>query len=218
MTTDSYNFAELSCRDFVRKLESKAPVPGGGGAAARAGAIGTALGKMVGSLTVGKKKYADVEEEILALKARAGRLQEEFLELMKKDAEAFAPLSAAYRLPAAAGEEKAYKDRVMEECRRAAAAVPIEIMRKCEEAIGVTGEFAEKGTRIAVSDAGVAALLLKAALRSAALNVFINTASMKDRKYAGELEREADRLIAENEERAERINSLVLKKIRSQGD
>ena len=218
MMADGYNFAELSCRDFVRELGSKAPVPGGGGAAALAGAVGTALGNMVGSLTAGKKKYADVEEEILTLKARAGRLQEEFLELMKKDAEAFAPLSAAYRLPAASDEERAYKDKVMEDCLRGAAAVPAEIMRKCEEAIGVTGEFAVKGTRIAVSDAGVAALLLKTALRSAALNVFINTASMKDREYAEELEREADRLIAENEERAEKIYTLVLNIIRSQGD
>ena len=218
MTAGSYDFAELSCRDFVRELGSKAPVPGGGGAAALAGAVGTALGNMVGSLTAGKKKYAAVENEILALKERADRLQEEFLELMKKDAEAFAPLSAAYGLPGKTDDERAYRDQVMEECLRGAAAVPLEMMRKCEEAIGVTGEFAVKGTRIAVSDAGAAALLLRAAVRSAALNVYINTASMKDRTYAEELERETGRLLTENEERAEKIYMTVLEEVRSKGE
>ena len=89
-------FTDDSCREFVEVLASKAPVPGGGGASALIGAIGTALGNMVGSLTVGKKKYADVEEDIIELKKKADKLQDELLALVAADAEVFEPLSKAY--------------------------------------------------------------------------------------------------------------------------
>ena len=92
-------FSTVPCNEFVEVLASKAPVPGGGGASALVGAIGTALGNMVGSLTVGKKKYADVEEEMYALKAKCDTLQKELLALVEKDAEVFEPLSKAYGMP-----------------------------------------------------------------------------------------------------------------------
>ena len=207
-------FSEKSCREFVEELASKAPVPGGGGASAFLGAVGTALGNMVGSLTVGKKKYAAVEEEMQSLKQRCDVLQEEFLRLIDRDAEVFTPLAAAYGMPKNTEEEKREKDRVMEEALKEACSVPMEIMKRCCEAITLTKDFAEKGSVLAVSDAGVAAVFLKAALKGAALNVFINTRSMKDREYAAVLDEEADRLLGEYTELAETVYVYVTGRLR----
>ena len=188
-------FTEYKCTDFVDILATKAPVPGGGGASALVGAIGTALGNMVGSLTVGKKKYADVEEEIIELKKKADALQAELLALVEKDAEVFEPLSKAYGLPKDTEEQKAYKAEVMEKCLVSACAVPIEIMEKCCEALDIMKEFADKGSKIALSDAGVGAVMCKAALQGASLNVFINTASMKNREVAEATEAKANAML-----------------------
>ena len=162
-------FSTVPCNEFVEVLASKAPVPGGGGASALVGAIGTALGNMVGSLTVGKKKYADVEEEMYALKAKCDTLQKELLALVEKDAEVFEPLSKAYGMPRNTEEEKAEKARVMEIVLKDACSVPMEIMEKCCEAIELIQEFAAKGSTLAISDAGVGAAFCKAALEGASL-------------------------------------------------
>ena len=112
MENPNRNFKSQTCEDFIEVLASKAAVPGGGGASALAGAIGIALGNMVGSLTVGKKTYADVEEEIIECKKQADEIAKEFLELMDKDAEAFEPLSKAYGLPKSTPEELAKKEEI----------------------------------------------------------------------------------------------------------
>ena len=184
-----------SCRTFVEVLASNAPTPGGGGAAALGGAVGTALGNMVGSLTVGKKKYAAVEAEMVELKGRCDRLQEELLDLVKRDADCFAPLAAAYGLPKDTEEQKAHKAKVLEEATIVACSVPMEIMEKCCQAIEIIQEFADKGSRLAVSDAGCGAVCCKAALQSASLNVFINTKSMLDRTLAEELNAKANAML-----------------------
>lgn len=176
-------------------LASKAPVPGGGGASALVGAVGMALGNMVGSLTVGKKKYADVQEDILALKGKADALQAELLRLIDKDAEMFEPLSKAYGLPKNTEEERAEKARIMEAALKDACSVPMEIMEKVCEAIDLLEEFAAKGTAIAISDVGVGVSCCRAALLGASLNVFINTKSMADRAYAEELNEKAQKMI-----------------------
>ena len=126
---------ELSCEEFVEALSSKAPAPGGGGAAALVGAVGAGLGHMVGALTVGKPKYADVEPELLELMLDADDVRARLLALVEADAEAFVPLSAAYGLPGNTDEEKARKAQVLEECLRDACAVPLDIMRGCTRAI-----------------------------------------------------------------------------------
>ncbi|MCL2617618.1 MAG: cyclodeaminase/cyclohydrolase family protein [Defluviitaleaceae bacterium] len=185
----------LNCTEFVDVLASKEPTPGGGGAAALVGAVGMALGNMVGSLTLGKKKYADVQDEIIALKAKADTLQTELLALVAADALAFEPLSRAYGLPSGTDEEKAEKARIMEDALRTASAVPIQIMEKCCEAIDLHRAFGEKGTAIAISDVGCGVVCCKAALQAASLNVFINTKSMKDREYAGRLNDNAHRML-----------------------
>ena len=207
-------FSTTPCNEFVEVLSTKAPVPGGGGASALAGAIGTALGNMVGSLTVGKKKYADVEQEIIALQKQCDGIQKELVRLIDRDAEAFLPLSKAYGMPNETEEEKAEKAEVMEHALREAGLVPMEIMKKCCEAIDLLEQFAEKGSVIAISDAGVGAALCRGALEGASLNVYINTKSMKDRLYAEKLNEEADQMLQVYSEKADRIFSKVKDRLR----
>ena len=207
-------FSTVPCNEFVEVLASKAPVPGGGGASALVGAIGTALGNMVGSLTVGKKKYADVEAEMYELKAKADALQKDLLHLIERDAEVFEPLSKAYGMPRETEEEKAEKARVMEIVLKDACSVPMEIMEKCCEAIDIIEVFAAKGSTLAISDAGVGAAFCKAALEGASLNVFINTKSMKNREYAEELNKKADGMLSVYTKKAEEIYQSVFGRLR----
>jgi formiminotetrahydrofolate cyclodeaminase len=203
------SISEKTIPDFVSVLAGKAAVPGGGGASALVGAVGTALGNMVGSLTVGKKKYADVEAEIIKMQKEATALQTELLHLIDKDAEDFEPLSKAYGLPANTDSEKAEKAKVMEKCLKDACATPFEIMKKCTEGIKLCEKFAEKGSKLALSDAGVGVIFCKSALMGASLNVFINTKAMTDRPYAEKINKEADALLAEYEALADKVFALV---------
>ena len=180
-----------SCRKFVEVLASDAPAPGGGGAAALVGAVGTALGNMVGSLTVGKKKYAAVEEEIIALKAKCDALQTELLNQVEQDEINFLPLAKAYGIP----KDDPDRDRIMEEAIVIACGAPLRIMELCCEAIDCIKVFADKGSRLAVSDAGCGAVCCKAALQAASLNVFINTKSLKNREVAEEMNRKVNLML-----------------------
>ena len=172
-----------SCREFVSLLASDAPAPGGGGAAALVGAIGTALGNMVGALTVGKKKYAGVEEEVRALMARCDRLQTQLLDQVAADAEGFVPLARAYGIP----KDDPNRAETLERATVTACQAPMRIMELCCDSLNVIAVMAEKGSRLAVSDAGCAAALVKAALQAASLNVFINTKTLRDRALAQEM-------------------------------
>lgn len=198
-------FTKRSCEEFVEVLASSAPVPGGGGAAALVGAIGTALGNMVGSLTVGKKKYADVEEEIIALKQKSDALQAKLLYLVAQDAVCFEPLAKAYGIP----KDDPNRDQILEDATVVACSVPMEIMETCCEAIDVIAIFAAKGSRLAVSDAGCGAACCKAGLLSASLNVFINTKSMKNREKAEELNAKANGMIEKYGQLADQIFAEV---------
>jgi methenyltetrahydrofolate cyclohydrolase len=198
-----------SCTDFVQVLSSAAPVPGGGGASAFTGAIGMALGSMVANLTLGKKKYEAVQEDIKAVLAMATALQQDLLLLVEKDAEVFEPLSKAYGLPKNTDEEKKRRDEIMEEALKTACSVPLEIMMKSVEAIKLHEELAAKGTRIAISDVGVGVAFCKAALMGASLNVFINTKLMKDRAYAADVNRKTEAVLADGIRRADRVYNEV---------
>lgn len=200
---------ERTCEEFIAVLASKEPAPGGGGAAALCGAVGTALGNMVGSLTVGKKKYADVEDEIRQMKQQCDQLQDELMHLAEEDARAFEPLARAYGLPAQTEEEKAVKQQVLEECSRDAASVPLQIMRKCCSAIELADRFSQIGSRLAISDAGCAASILRGALEAASLNIYINTRGMQDREYADQINRQADEMLAEYAALAESVFERV---------
>ena len=172
-----------SCRDFPPLLPPAAPAPGGGGAAALVGAIGTALGNMVGALTVGKKKYADVEEKIKCLMSRCDELQTQLLDQVSADAEGFVPLARAYGIP----KDDPNRAETLERATVTACQAPMRIMELCCDSLNVIAVMAEKGSRLAVSDAGCAAALVKAALQAASLNVFINTKTLRDRALAQEM-------------------------------
>ena len=181
---------EAPCTNFVAQLSSKAPVPGGGGVAALAGALGTALGGMVCSLTTGKKKYAEFEEDIQRILARTGELQDRLLRLIDEDAENFYPLSQAYGLPKDTDEQKRVKEETLQKCFKVAVQGPVEIMRVCHEAVILEEELVEKGSRLAISDVGCGVLLLKGAIRSAWLNVIVNLNCITDPDYCAGLRAE----------------------------
>ena len=182
---------EKNIDKFLAELASSAPTPGGGGAAALCGALGIALGNMVGNLTLGKKKYADVQEDIAELNAKAEALRAGFVALVDADAEAFAPLSRAYSIP----RDDPARDEIMEPALLRAAEAPLEIMRKCAEALDLISGYAAKGSALAISDAGCAAALCGAAMEAAALNVKINTKSMKNRALADNINAEMNELL-----------------------
>ena len=206
---------ERTCSRFLAELASKAPTPGGGGTAALVGAAGVALCNMVGNLTTGKKKYAAVEEKIQALNAKAETLRKELEALVQEDAEAFAPLAAAYGLPKDTPEQAADKERVMETALTRAALVPIKIMQKCLEGITLAYSYAVDGSTMAISDAGCAAVLCKAALQAASLNVFVNTKLMTNREFATALEHTAEQLLDAGTSYADEAFHYVNEKLRS---
>lgn len=205
--------SEMKIQEFTDALSSRQPTPGGGGASALAGTLGTALGLMVGSLTVGKKKYADVEEDVITVMGRLEQMQKRLLELADEDARVFAPLAAAYGLPTDTEEAKAHKAEVMAKCLLDASLVPVEIMKQASAALALLEELEEKGSVMAVSDVGVAVQFLRTALTGAIMNVYINTKSMKDRELADRLNREAGDMLNQGVEKADAIYGRILKRL-----
>ena len=177
------DYTTRSCRELVTVLASSEPAPGGGGASALVAALGTALGNMVGSLTVGKKKYADVEEEIKALMKECDDLQTQLLDQVPADAEGFVPLAKAYGIP----KDDPTRAETLEKATIIACQVPMHIMELCCKSLDAIKVFADKGSRLAVSDAGCGAVIVKSALQAASLNVFINTKTLANRAVAEEM-------------------------------
>lgn len=206
--------ADMSCKEFIEVLASDEPTPGGGGASALVGAIGTALGNMVGSLTEGKLQYYEVEEDIEKLIDRSEELEKEFLELIEEDEKAFQNLMTAYKMPHATELEKAKRLAVLTAAKSAACQPPLRIMKKCCEAIDICAEFAEKGNKNALSDAGVGVLFCKAALQGASLNIYINTKTLADEEYAKKLNDESDQMISEYAAKADAVYEKVLSSLR----
>jgi methenyltetrahydrofolate cyclohydrolase len=206
--------AEKSCSQFLEVLASKAPVPGGGGAAAMGGAIGMALSNMVGNLTVGKKKFADVEDEVIALLEQGNQIIEDLKKLVDRDAEVFEPLSRAYGLPKDTPEEAAHKEKVMEDCSIEACSVPMEIMRKAYAGIKIHERMGQIGTKLAISDVGCGVIFLKAALISGQLNVMINLGAIKSKTFLDETNKEMEHLLKEGNRIADETLALVIEKIK----
>ena len=203
---------DLSCTAFAEVLASKAPVPGGGGAAALAGALGVALCSMVGNFTTGKKKYAAYEEDVQRMLAEGETLRARLLELVEADAAAFEPLSRAYAIP----KEDPARDSVLEEAALNACKAPMEMVSCCGEALLLLEEMLEKGSRLLLSDVGCGALLCKAAMESAAMNVFVNTGSLQDRAVSMGMERQVDETLEKYLPLAERIAASVTATLRKE--
>lgn len=206
-------FAEKTCDQVITELAAKAPVPGGGGASALIGAVGTALGNMVGSFTKGKKKFADVEEAIISLQEKCDDLQNKFLKLMDDDAESFTPLSKAYGMKEDTQEQREEKARVMEEATVNACHVPEEIMKLSCEAIDALAEFLKIGNPLLVSDVGVGVLCCKAALYGASLNVYINIKSMENKEKASSISERTGEMLAVYGKKADAIYHEVARQI-----
>lgn len=194
-----------TCREFVSALASSAPTPGGGGAAALCGAVGAALCGMVASLTTGKKKYASVEREIQQLLKSTNTLYDKLLDQVRADAEGFQPLSRAYAIP----REDPTRAVVLQSAAETACTAPLEIMALCAAALSAAGHLAEIGSRLAVSDAGCAAAILRGALEAAALNVLVNTKTMTDRSAADHLNARCFALLDQGRTDGERIFCAV---------
>jgi methenyltetrahydrofolate cyclohydrolase len=182
--------------DFNNELASTSPAPGGGSVSALAGSMGTALISMVCQLTIGKKKYLAVEEDMKQAYAKSESLRIQITELIDKDTDAFNQVMAAFALPKAADEEKAIRDAAIEAATKEATLIPLEVMKVCREAIGLSLIVATKGNTNALSDAGVSALMLKSACRGAYYNVKINLASLKDTNFISNIHRQANELLA----------------------
>lgn len=181
---------------FLDRLASSAPTPGGGSAAAVMGAMGAALTSMVCNVTIGKKGLEGVEAPMLAVRAESARLQVRLTEMMAEDITAFDGLMAAYKLPKATEEDKARRSAAIESSLRRATEVPLACARACAAVIALTQRAADLGYKGVVSDAGVGVLAAFAALRSAALNVYINAPMLRDRIFADRSMTEIDRLVA----------------------
>jgi len=202
-------FADISCKDFVDQLASKNPVPGGGGAAALVGAIGTALSSMVGNLTTGKKKYAEFEEDIQRILKRAQELQQDLMKMIDEDAENFLPLSKAYGMPKDTEEERRLKEETLEKALKQACQVPVRIVKACYEAIQLHAELVDKGSRLAISDVGVGVQCLRAAIISGWLNIVININMIKDQEYVNQVREETESLVKEGALLADKVYEKV---------
>lgn len=203
--------ADKTCMDFTEVLASKEPVPGGGGAAALVGAIGTALGSMVCNLTIGKKKYAQYEEEIKGILSEAGEIQKELLKMIDDDAENFLPLSKAYGMKKDTEEERKLKEETLEKALKQACEVPVSIVKKAYEAIKLHENLVNKCSKLAISDVGVGVQCLRTAIISAQLNVIININSIKDQNYVSKVKEETEKLVKEGTEIADKVYEEVVK-------
>lgn len=182
------DFASMEVKEFNNILASKAAVPGGGGAAAIVGSLGAALGSMVLNLTIGKKKFLEIDNELKACLDRTEELRIRLMDLAKKDAEAFEPLSKAYSIP----KDDPTRETVMEQALIEASKAPIEIMEACGEAIDIFAYLLNRSSVLVLSDVGVGVQFAASAMMCASLNVYINTKSMSDRNKAEELNDHAD--------------------------
>ena len=200
---------ERSINEFNELLASAAPVPGGGGASALVSALGAGLGVMVGCLTVGKKKYAEYEEELQKITAEAKRIQKRLLELVDEDAEGFEPLSRVYSMP----KDAPGREKLMENCLVLATFAPMEIAELSCKAIELMERFAQIGSMLAVSDAGCGVALCVSALKSSALNVYANTRQMKNRGTAEEMNGKIRRMLEKYIPMAESTYNYVCEKL-----
>ena len=198
-------------RTFLNELASSAPAPGGGSAAALGAAIGAALVSMVGNLTVGKKKYVDVQDDILRMLDQSEALRLKCVGLLEDDVAAYTQVSKAYRMPRDTEEQKTARSAAIQEALKVATEVPMVLAETCVQILNLCPESAEKGNIRAVSDVGVGALMAEAALRAAALNVWINLGSIKDESF---VQRESARLDAALEGKAE-LKEEIMKDVQA---
>ncbi len=205
--------AEKSITQFMDELASSAPAPGGGSVAALAGAMGAALVSMVCNLTIGKKKYADVEGEIKAILEQSEALRRELLDLLEGDIAAYTKVSEAMKMPRDTEEQRAIREEALDKALKEATEVPLRVAEACVKVIDLCRPVAEKGNVNAVSDAGVAVVMAEAGLRSAALNVLINLGWLKDENFKKEAQTRLDKLLEGKSQLKEEVYEFVKSKL-----
>ena len=204
---------DRTIRGFLEELASSAPTPGGGSAGAFVGAVGAALLAMVGNLTAGKKGYESVDRSMRDLVAQSDRLRSELVRLADEDVRVFGEVMAAYRMPRGDDDERAARRAAIQRALLDATEAPLELARVCSEVIELAATAAEEGNTNVVSDAGVGVVAAHAALRAAALNVWINAGSIDDREFADRAVAELDRLLAVGAERTEAVFARVRERL-----
>ena len=200
--------------NFLEELASNSPTPGGGSVAALAGALGAALISMVGNLTIGKKKYEDVEEDIKRIISSSEKLRYELSQLIEEDVKVFNNFMATYKMPKGTEDEKKIRTEKIQASLIKAAKVPLRVAYKCLDVLNLSKEVAEKGNINVISDAGVAVLMAEAALESAILNVKINLIMIKDEKVKEELSSSIEEILLKEKGQKEKVLEIVEEKIR----
>jgi formiminotetrahydrofolate cyclodeaminase len=206
-------FGEQKLSEFMEVLSSSSPTPGGGSASALSGAVGASLVAMVANLTIGKKKYASVEEEMKDVLSKATSLRQKMTDLVSRDAESFDAVMAAFKMAKETEEEKKARKAKIQETTKAATEVPLEVMRKCLSGMELCSQVAEKGNQNSISDAGVAALQFEACADGAMLNVLVNLPGIEDEDFKSRAKGVADGIQKEMESRSARILDLVRSKM-----
>ena len=209
VTDNKTTLCELPVEEFISELFSNSPVPGGGATAALVGALGIALGGMVANLTLDKVDYTEVEGDVASLRVSAYRLQKELSDMIEEDAEVFKNLVGAYQMPEDTKEELGSKLRVAEVYLKDSVLLHLEMMQKCGEAIVLLKQFAYKGNRNSIADAGCGAIMCKAAMQSAWLNVCANIKLIYDTHFVGEINSEARELLKKHLPIADEIYKLA---------
>jgi formiminotetrahydrofolate cyclodeaminase len=194
---------------FLDELASGAPTPGGGSAAAIMGAMGAALVSMVCNVTIGKKGHEAVESEMKSVRDESEKLRLRLTALVAEDVAAFDALMAAYRLPKSSEEDKSRRATAIQSSLLGATETPLKCARACAEVVALSRRAGEKGYASVISDAGVGVLAANTALRSAALNVYINAPSLKDRDYADAATAELEQLLDDCARESELVFELV---------
>lgn len=202
-----------SMKEFAGDLGAKKSMPGGGSAAAYAATMANSLAMMVANFTLGKKKYADYEEDIVRILDRAQKMSEDVMSLVDKDIEAFLPLSNCYKMQANTEEEKKAKALEMEKCLRGAAMVPMEILDISKDILDLHEELLIKGSVMLLSDVGVGAEMVRVAAKSAYININVNTKYMKDRDSADKAVLKYADLLKVIEDKCDRIYSEVMNRL-----
>ena len=205
-------FEELTLKGFLDALASDSPTPGGGTAAAVAGAMGAALAEMVAGLTLSKEKYADSHEAVRPIAEAAQLARAELVRLAREDSEAYDAVVAARRLPKDTEAQKAERAQKIAAANKHAAEVPMRTAAASARLLAALPELAEKGNPNAVSDAGAAALLLDACLEAALLNVGINLSGIEDAAFVAEMQRETAGLQGQSQRLRDQVLALVRKR------
>jgi len=213
MVEETGPLASMKINDFLSELASSSPAPGGGSVAALAGSLGAALSSMVCNLTVGKEKYADVQDEIKETLKKSEQLRKDLTKLIDEDTEAFNGVMMAFKMSKDTEEQKKKRSKAIQEGYKTAASVPLETANTCEKILDVALVIAEKGNLNSITDAAVSALMAQAGVESAILNVKINLGSIKDEAFVKKISSEIGNLQKNTAKKTENIIKIVNSKM-----